>query len=31
MQQKAMSRDHGWPAAAQHYLSLYRALMGLQA
>ena len=31
MQQQAMSRDHGWPAAAQQYLSLYRALMGRQA
>ncbi len=30
MQRQAMSRDHGWPAAAQQYLSLYRSLMGRQ-
>jgi glycogen synthase len=30
MQQEAMSRDHGWPAAALQYLSLYRALLGRQ-
>jgi glycogen synthase len=31
MQQEAMSRDHGWPAVALQYLSLYRSLMGRQA
>jgi starch synthase len=31
MQQEAMSRDHGWPAVAAQYLSLYRSLMGRQA
>jgi glycogen synthase len=31
MQQEAMSRDHGWPAAAAQYLSLYRSLMRRQA